>query len=81
MAASLCSVYRRLCSKLSKQLPAQNLFHKTHTPKFALDIRWGTPELKHGVAGPLLERFIGVIVRCLLLLSSSNALWALSRDL
>ena len=42
-------------------LVAQNLFHKTHVRKFALDIRWGEPELKRALAGPLLERFIGVI--------------------
>ena len=49
--------------RLSAKLITQNLFHKTHTPKFALDIRWGTPELKRAIAGPLFERFIGVIVR------------------
>ena len=39
----------------------QNLFHKTLVRKFALDVRWGEPELKRALAGPLLERFIGVI--------------------
>ena len=40
----------------------QNLFHKTLVHKFALDIRWGEPELKQrALAGPLLQRFIGVI--------------------
>ncbi len=57
--------WRRLQPALSCLLitpsALQNLFHKTHVRKFALDIRWGEPELKRALAGPLLERFIGVI--------------------
>lgn len=39
----------------------QSLFHHTHVPKFALDIRVAAPELKKALEGPKLERFIGVI--------------------
>ena len=57
---------------LTTPFASQNLFHKTLVRKFALDIRWGEPELKRALAGPLLERFIGVIyVRPVLSLTPS----------